>query len=79
MEFNIIHLALSPFVIGLVQVVKKAIPDMPKGFVPLLSIIVAVGVVFGVEETLSLQGLLQGVALGLLSSGLWSSGKAMFS
>lgn len=67
-------IALVPFIIAIVQVVKTA--GLSSRYAPLLS--VALGIAFGTGMgQFNFDGIIHGIAIGLSASGLWSGGKAM--
>jgi hypothetical protein len=69
--------ALIPIILGLCELAKQA--GVPSRWIPLVSLFL--GVLFGVfyvSPVNTLDGILQGVVLGLSSMGLYSGPKSVF-
>lgn len=65
---------LVPLIMGIVQVAK--VSGLNSRYAPLLSL--ALGLAFGVGMgEVNFDGIMQGIAIGLSASGLFSGGKAM--
>lgn len=76
MEIQATYLVLVPVVIGLVEVIKKAV-GLNIRYAPLLSILAGVGGAIGISG-FSFAIALQGVIVGLVAAGLYSSTKTTF-
>jgi hypothetical protein len=63
-----------PIVIGLVEVVKRAIPKIHPRFTPVVSSVIGIGTGLIVVE-LSLTGAIVGLILGFGACGLWDFSK----
>jgi len=65
---------VSMLIVGLVQVVKTALPVLPARMIPLINLVL--GVFFMVVlNGFTIQGVVAGMMIGFAASGLWSSGK----
>lgn len=67
-------LTLVPVVLGLVQAIKMA--GLSSKYAPLFSLILGVVLTVGLS-TADFAAIIQGLAVGLSASGLFSGGKAM--
>jgi hypothetical protein len=74
MEISTQFLILVPVVISLVQVFKLS--GFPSQFAPLISLLLGVAVVFIVDGAPVSTLILQGILVGLTSSGLFSGVKS---
>ena len=65
---------ISLLIVGLVQVVKTALPAIPARIIPLANVVLGIGfmlVLNGVEVTSAIAGMM----IGFAASGIYSSGK----
>lgn len=76
MEIASSFIVLVPIIVGVVQVAK--VSGMNSRYAPLLSLALGVGFGVGMGQV-NFAGIMQGVAIGLSASGLYSGGKAMIS
>jgi Na+-transporting methylmalonyl-CoA/oxaloacetate decarboxylase beta subunit len=75
MEIYLYGFPVTLIIIGVVQALKKVVT---KRWIPIVSIIIGVAVmVLGMWERLTAEAVLQGIVLGLVSCGLWSSSKTI--
>lgn len=75
--FEIYDVVLIPFIMGIVELLKRA--GISKKILPLISLVIgiAIGVVYVANFDWK-QGVLIGAMLGLAASGLYSSSKNTF-
>lgn len=76
MDIALYDVVILPFIIGLVQVLKKT--GLPTRFVPVVSIFFGalIGVIYLSPQDIA-QGILVGTAIGLSASGLYSGTKTV--
>lgn len=66
---------LIPLTTGIVEVIKRAIPEKYRQYTPFVSIVV--GIILGILTIgISQAGIIAGIVVGLGASGLWSAVKA---
>jgi hypothetical protein len=77
MEVYLYGFPVTLIIIGVIQAIKRGI-GVNKRWIPILSIFLGVAVmVIGMWETLTIANIFQGIVLGLVSCGLWSSTKTV--
>lgn len=67
---------ISMLIIGLVQVTKTALPKIPARVIPLVSVLLGIGFMFGLVG-LTLDACIAGMMIGFAASGIWSSGRTV--
>lgn len=75
-QMEIVNLSIVPIVIGLLEVLKKAI-KINNRFLPAISLIVAIVINLAVVGAFSVQSVLGGVLIGLSASGLYDNGRSV--
>ena len=67
---------ISILIVGLTQVFKKALPQIPARIVPLASVVMGIGFMMALNG-ISVQDVVAGMMIGFAASGIYSSGKTV--
>lgn len=65
---------ISLLIVGLTQVIKRALPQIPARVVPLASVVMGIGFMM-VLNGFTVQDVVAGMMIGFAASGIYSSGK----
>ena len=67
---------ISLLIVGLVQVLKTAAPNLPGRIIPLTNVVLGIGFMLTLAGV-SVESAIAGMMIGFAASGIWSGGKAV--
>ena len=67
---------ISLLIVGLTQVIKTALPQIPARIVPLASVVMGIGFMMALNG-FTIQDVVAGMMIGFAASGIYSSGKPL--